>query len=104
MKGKIKSPLTQEQKDKLSRIFKGRESPMKGKLLTPEHKEKISKANKGKLGYWLGKTASNKGIASGKKGLTYEEMFGVKKANELKEKRRVKKLEYWKNKKLTSSE
>ena len=99
MKGKIKGPLTQEHKEKISKAFKGRISPMKGKVLTQEHKEKISKANKGKVGFWAGKPAPNKGIPSGKKGLTYEEIYGPEKAAEIKEKRRLKKLEYWQNKK-----
>jgi hypothetical protein len=99
MKGKIKGPLTQEHKETLSKAFKGRVSPMKGKVLTKEHKEKLSEANKGKVGFWTGKTAPNKGIPSGKKGLTYEEIYGPEKAAEIKEKRRQKKLEYWQDKK-----
>jgi len=99
MKGKIKGPLTQDHKDKLSKAFKGRPSPMKGRILTEEHKERISEANKGKVGFWAGKTALNKGIPSGKKGLTYEEIYGPEKAAEIKEMRRLKKLEYWQNKK-----
>lgn len=102
MKGKIKGPLTQEHKDKLSKAFKGRVSPMKDRVLTKEHKERISKANKGKIGFWAGKTAPNKGVPSGKKGLTYEEIYGPEKAAEIKEKRRLKKLEYWQNKKAGS--
>jgi hypothetical protein len=51
-----------------------------------------------------GKPAPNKGIPSGKKGLTYEEIYGVEKAAEIKEKRRLKKLEYWQNKKLLNRE
>ena len=39
-----------------------------------------------------------KGIPSGKKGLTYAEIYGPEKAAELKEKRRLKKVEYWQNK------
>ena len=53
--------------------------------------ESISRRSKGK-------TAHNKGIPSGKKGMTYEEIYGPEKAAELKEKRRLKKIEYWKNK------
>lgn len=45
-----------------------------------------------------GRVAYNKGVPSGKKGLTYEEIYGVEKAAELKEKRRLKKCEYWQNK------
>lgn len=104
IKGKIKGPLTQEHKDKLSTAFKGRVSPMKGKVLTENHKERISKANKGKVGFWTGKIAPNKGVPSGKKGLTYEEIYGVEKAAEIKEKRRLKKLEYWQNKKSDTRE
>jgi hypothetical protein len=102
-KGKIKGPLTPEHKEKISNALKGRVSPRYGKTLTPEHKEKISKANKGKAGFWTGKSAPNKGVPSGKKGLTYEEMYGVEKAAEIKEKRRLKKLEYWQNKKVKIS-
>lgn len=46
-----------------------------------------------------GKPAHNKGIPSGKKGLTYEEIYGHEKAAELKEKRRLQKLEFWGKKK-----
>lgn len=51
----------------------------------------------------LGKPAHNKGIPSGKKGKTYEEIYGVEKAAELKEKRRLKKLEFWQNQKSINS-
>jgi hypothetical protein len=80
----------------------------KGKTLTPEQKINMGPPkgripwNKGKTGVqkaWnKGKKlgpACNKGIPSGKKGMTYEEIYGPEKAAELKELRRNKKLEYW---------
>jgi|AntAceMinimDraft_11_1070367.scaffolds.fasta_scaffold02748_1 hypothetical protein len=46
-----------------------------------------------------GKPAPNKGVPSGKKGMTYAEIYGPEKAAQMLEKRKLKKLEYWKNKK-----
>lgn len=42
--------------------------------------------------------AWNKGIPSGLKGLTYEEIYGPEKAAKLKELRRLRNIEYWKSK------
>lgn len=57
--------------------------------------------NKGKKCPELGKvgrTPWNKGIPSKKKGMSYEELYGAEKANELKEKRRQQKIKYWEDK------
>ncbi len=42
------------------------------------------------------KPAPNKGVPSGKKGMTYAEIYGPEKAAQMLEKRKLKKLEYWK--------
>lgn len=46
-----------------------------------------------------GKPAHNKGIPSGKKGLSYEEIYGPEKAAKLKEQRKLKKIQFWQTKK-----
>ena len=55
--------------------------------------------NKGKTGL---QNAWNKGKSTNKKGLTYEEIHGLEKALILKEKRRERKLKFWKEKRATS--
>lgn len=55
--GQGKRSMSEETREKLSKIFKGRPSPMKGKTLTAEHKEKISQNKKGNK-YRLGVVVS----------------------------------------------
>jgi hypothetical protein len=43
----------------------------------------------------IGKPAHNKGKPSGKKGMSYEEIYGKEKAEEMKEQRRLRKIKYW---------
>lgn len=64
----------------------------KGK--TKETDEKIAMLS----AQWKGRSAPNKGVPSKQKGRTYEEIYGKEKAEELKELRRLKKIEYWQNK------
>jgi hypothetical protein len=75
----------------------GKEPWSKGKTKdTDPRLALISEKAKGRIPY-------NKGQKGPHKGLTYEEIYGPEKAAEIKEKRRLKKLEYWKNKKSKNS-
>ncbi len=67
----------------------GKEPWNKGKTKdTDPRLESNSNKAKGRIPY-------NKGIPSGKKGMTYEEIYGPEKAKKLKELRRIIKTEYW---------
>lgn len=55
--------------------------------------------NKNKTGL---QSAWNKGKPTGKKGLTYEEIYGLEKALLLKEKRKQTKIKYWEDNKTTT--
>ena len=76
----------------------GKDPWSKGKTKeTDSRLASISEKAKGRIPY-------NKGQTGPHKGLSYEEIYGVEKAFEIKEKRRLKKLEYWKNKRLKHGE
>jgi len=73
--------------------MKGKPAWNKGltKETSPILAEKADRA----IGKRVGIPSPMKGIPSGKKGLTYEEIYGPEKGAKLKENRRKKKLEYW---------
>jgi len=99
-KGKKFGPLSEERRRQISLQQKGRVSHRKGKIgiFSDETRKRISTSNKGKHSGPKNKPAWNKGLSSPNKGKTYEEIYGVEKAIELKEKRRVRKIQYWKDK------
>lgn len=122
LKGRETGPLSDERKQKISDSTKGRKSPNKGKpgkpawnkglILTEEQRKNMGPGkgrvpwNKGKTGVQVstrkgkkGPTSPSKGKPSGKKGMTYEEIYGPEKAAEIKEKRRLKKIQYWEEQK-----
>jgi group I intron endonuclease len=88
-KGKTKDWVKDTAK-KMSEGNKGKPSKLKGSELSEEHKEKISKGNKGKTKIFTEEhkqniSKSNKGNISPNKGKTYEEIMGVEKAQEFKQ-------------------
>jgi len=56
--GKAKTPLSKEQKEKISKSLSGKPGPNLGKIMSREQKEKISRSMVGKPGPWLGKPLS----------------------------------------------
>ena len=122
LKGKIVGPYSDKHRTNISESMIGKvpwnkgktglqEAWNKGKTMTEDQRKNMGPPkgrvpwNKGKKGLVessrkgkKGNPSPFKGIPSGKKGLTYEEIYGPEKAAELKEKRRLKKMEYWNNK------
>jgi len=122
LKGKVIGPYSDTHKANISRSTQGRVPWNKGKtgvqvpwnkgLTLTDDQRKNMGPPKGRIPWNKGKTelvessrkgkkgtpSPFKGIPSGKKGLTYEEIHGPEKAAELREKRRLKKTEYWNNK------
>jgi hypothetical protein len=84
--------ISEEHKKKISDSLLGRPSPNKGK---PSPLRGRPSPLKGRKRGKTGKPSHNAGVPSGNKGKTYEEMYGPEKAAELKEQKRIKKLEYW---------
>lgn len=125
LKGKTVGPYSDTHKSNISNSTKGRVpwnkgttntqiAWNKGKTMTDNQRMNMG-APKGRVPWNKGMTSqvespkkgkpgtpsSRKGIPSGKKGLTYEQLYGPEKAAEMKEQRRLKKIEYWKNKTST---
>jgi len=85
----MKKPWTKKTAKMMAEGNIGKESPLKGTTLTEEHKQKISEGNKGQKKVFteehkknIGK--ANKGKHSQLKGKSYEEIYGVEKAREMK--------------------
>lgn len=100
-------PISKETCEKISKSLKGRPSPMKGKIpwnkgLTKDSDDRLKKLGDKVSKATQGRKAPNKGKNSPNKGKTYEEIYGVEKAKELKEKRRLAKKKYWSKDQETS--
>jgi hypothetical protein len=80
--------ITEEQRDKIRKRFKGENHPMYGKHLSEETKNKIRKANSGVNSYWYGRKHSEESKQKSRESKLGEKnpLFGKKMPEEQKEK------------------